>query len=140
MHVENVNSANAPPSATLQSKAFPMATGDGRTATTRIHSSKPSCRSSSGPNTIATVPHIVDKLRPRVPEGVEFQAYFNDLPSTDFNNLFRLLSNDSRAKTFYAAGAPGSFCGRIFPLSSVHVVHSARALHREYKEDQRGTR
>ncbi|CAM6110451.1 unnamed protein product [Calypogeia fissa] len=85
--------------------------------------------SSSGPNTIATVAHIVDKLRHRLPESVEFQGYFNDSPSNDFNNLFQLLSNDSRARTFYAAGAPGSFYGRIFPRSSIHVFHSASALH-----------
>lgn len=85
--------------------------------------------SSSGPNTIMIVAHIVDKLRHRLPKGAEFQAFFNDLPSNDFNNLFQLLSNDSRAKNFYAAGAPGSFLGRLFPQSSIQVFYSANSLH-----------
>ncbi|CAM6097284.1 unnamed protein product [Calypogeia fissa] len=152
MEVENPNSANAPPS------AFPMAKGDGEDSYSKnsqfqaFMSKVPTTAldevlekvtlpsgtgpvrvadmgSSSGPNTIATVAHIVDKLRHRLPESVEFQGYFNDTPSNDVNNLFQLLSNDSRAKTFYAAGAPGSFYGRIFPRSSIHVFHSAQAVH-----------
>ncbi|CAM6126263.1 unnamed protein product [Calypogeia fissa] len=85
--------------------------------------------SASGPNTIASIAHIVAKLRDRVPKDAEFQAYFNDVPSNDFNNLFQLLSSDSRARTFFSAGAPGSFFYRIFPKSSVHVFYSAFALH-----------
>ncbi|CAM6122693.1 unnamed protein product [Calypogeia fissa] len=152
MEVENPNSANAPPS------AFPMAKGDGEDSYSKnsqfqaFMSKVPTAAldealekvtlpsgtdpvrvadmgSSSGPNTIATVAHIVDKLRHRLPESVEFQGYFNDTPSNDFNNLFQLLTNDSRAKTFYAAGAPGSFYGRIFPRSSIHAFHSASAVH-----------
>ncbi|CAM6126261.1 unnamed protein product [Calypogeia fissa] len=83
---------------------------------------------SSGPNTIAVVDHIIAKLRTGVPKDTEFQAYFNDVPSNDFNNLFQLLSSDSRARNFYAAGAPGSFYGRVFPPSSIHVFHSGMAL------------
>ncbi|CAM6128052.1 unnamed protein product [Calypogeia fissa] len=85
---------------------------------------------SSGPNTIVDVARIVDKLRERLPaEDTEFQAYFNDLPSNDFNNLFQLLSNDSRAKDFHTAGVPGSFFGRLFPKASVHVFHAAVSGH-----------
>lgn len=85
--------------------------------------------SSSGPNTISTISHIVDKLRPRLPKDIEFQAYFNDLPSNDFNNLFQLLSNDSRTKNLFSAGVPGSFFDRLFPQSSVHIFYSAFSVH-----------
>lgn len=85
--------------------------------------------SSSGPNTIVNVAHIVDNLRRRLPADAEFQAYFNDMPSNDFNTLFQLLSNDVRAKNFYAAGVAWSFFGRLFPRSAVHVFHSANSLH-----------
>ncbi|CAM6090685.1 unnamed protein product [Calypogeia fissa] len=148
MEVENPNSANAPPMAkgdgddsyskNAQHQAFiskvPTAALDEALEKVTLPSGTgpvimADMGSSSGPNTIATVAHIVDKLRHRLPESVEFQGYFNDTPSNDFNNLFQLLSNDSRAKTFYAAGAPGSFFGRIFPRSSIHVFHSATAVH-----------
>ncbi|CAM6095649.1 unnamed protein product [Calypogeia fissa] len=88
------------------------------------------CSSSS--NSINNVGLIVDKLRQLHVTGqdVNFQAFFNDLPSNDFNNLFQLLGNDrSRAEKFFVAGVPGSFFGRLFPPSSVHVFHSSWSIH-----------
>lgn len=87
--------------------------------------------SSSGPNAITKVALIIDSLKPRfqtykrVPD---FQVFFNDLPSNDFNNLFQLWSSDERAKNIYCAGVPGSFYGRLFPDSSVHVFNSDNSL------------
>ncbi|CAM6083289.1 unnamed protein product [Calypogeia fissa] len=106
--------------AELEKVALPSGTGPVRVA---------DLGTSSGPNTIGTVSHIVEKLKYRVPKDAEFQAYFNDVPSNDFNNLFQLLCSDSRAKNFFAAGAPGSYLERRFPQSSIHVFHSAVALH-----------
>jgi hypothetical protein len=85
--------------------------------------------SSSGPNAIVSMAAIVDKLRLRVHSDASFQVYFNDLPSNDFNNLFKLLRSDKRADNFFAAGVPGSFFGRLFPPSSVHLVYSSICLH-----------
>ncbi|CAM6116309.1 unnamed protein product [Calypogeia fissa] len=159
MAVETSTRANGASSATSQNfPVFPMATGDGEYSYSKnsqfqaflnevprsaldellekmtLPSGTGPVRvadlgSSSGPNTISTVSHIVEKLKPRMPKDVEFQAYFNDVPSNDFNCLFQLLSSDSRAKNFYAVGAPGSYLERLFPRSSIHVFHSAVALH-----------
>ncbi|CAM6119652.1 unnamed protein product [Calypogeia fissa] len=85
--------------------------------------------SSSGPNAVNTVLLIVEKLRHRLPQNAEFQAFFNDLPSTDFNTLFQHICNDPRMKNVFASGVPGSFHGRLFPQSSVHVFHTASSLH-----------
>lgn len=81
----------------------------------------------------------------------EFQVYFNDLPSNDFNSLFGRLtpqftsgsisSNTTLTMTgtveggnqvsvpYFYAGVPGSFYRRLFPSDSLHFVHSSCALH-----------
>ncbi|KAI3940179.1 hypothetical protein MKW92_019676 [Papaver armeniacum] len=56
----------------------------------------------------------------------EFQVYFNDIASNDFNTLFRLIPLEKR---YFAAGVPGSFYGRLFPRASLHFVISSTALH-----------
>ncbi|KAI3845185.1 hypothetical protein MKX03_024843 [Papaver bracteatum] len=55
----------------------------------------------------------------------EFQVYFNDIASNDFNTLFRLIPLEKR---YLAAGVPGSFYGRLFPRGSLHFVNSSTAL------------
>ncbi|KAL0846227.1 hypothetical protein Bca101_019473 [Brassica carinata] len=89
-----------------------------------------------GDNTFSTVDTVVDVLRRKlaVIDGgtkPEFEVFFSDLPSNDFNTLFRSLEekvNGSRQKKYYAAGVPGSFYRRLFPKGELHVVVTMSAL------------
>ncbi|XP_026451830.1 probable S-adenosylmethionine-dependent methyltransferase At5g38780 [Papaver somniferum] len=56
----------------------------------------------------------------------EFQVYFNDISSNDFNTLFASIPLEKR---YFAAGVPGSFYGRLFPRASLHFVNPSTALH-----------
>lgn len=55
----------------------------------------------------------------------DFQVFFNDHISNDFNQLFSSLPPERR---YYATGLPGSFYNRLFPSSSLHFVHSSHAV------------
>ncbi|KAF8099513.1 hypothetical protein N665_0243s0075, partial [Sinapis alba] len=91
-----------------------------------------------GDNTFSTVDTVVDVLRRKVAviDGgtePEFEVFFSDLPSNDFNTLFRSLEekvNDGsrQRKKYYAAGVPGSFYRRLFPKGELHVVVTMSAL------------
>eukprot|EP00253_Pinus_taeda_P023841 PITA_23841 len=82
----------------------------------------------------------------------EFQLYFGDLPSNDFNTLLRTLPpflagdmtvGDAKAVTaaahgerkpparrfYFAAAVSGSHYGRLFPRQSLHFCHSSVSLH-----------
>jgi hypothetical protein len=81
----------------------------------------------------------------------EFQLYFGDLPSNDFNTLFRtlppLLAGDmtvgdvkaaaaaqdekkpSAKRSYFAAAVSGSHYGCLFPRQSLHFCHSSVSLH-----------
>ncbi|KAJ8498755.1 hypothetical protein OPV22_009307 [Ensete ventricosum] len=74
-------------------------------------------------------------------DSPEFQVFFSDLPSNDFNVLFQLLppqlSSSSleqcltaaeEQRSYYAAGVPGSFYGRLFPSRSINVFNSTFSL------------
>ncbi|XVF85591.1 hypothetical protein PTKIN_Ptkin17bG0129400 [Pterospermum kingtungense] len=87
---------------------------------------------SVGPNTFISMQNILDAvqhkyqsrgLASKIPE---FQLFFNDQASNDFNTLF---SSMPKERQYYAAGVPGSFHGRLFPQSSLHFVNSSFALH-----------
>lgn len=98
---------------------------------------------SSGPNTFLAVSNLVravenqrKKLGRR--QSPEFQIYLNDLPSNDFNTIFRSLpkhQDDFRREMKDGFGVPffnavaGSFYGRLFPTDSLHFVHSSFTLH-----------
>lgn len=90
----------------------------------------------TGYNTLATIDMVVESLRHRYIQECglepEFEAFFSDLPSNDFNSLFRSLPaamlSDGKTRRYFAAGVPGSFYGRLFPKRKLHVVVSLSAL------------
>ncbi|KAJ4707022.1 S-adenosylmethionine-dependent methyltransferase [Melia azedarach] len=87
---------------------------------------------SVGPNTFIAVQNMIDAVEQNYqaenqnPSTLEFQVLFNDHSNNDFNTLFKNLPPNRR---YYAAGVPGSFHGRLFPKSSLHIVHVSSALH-----------
>ncbi|KAI3793612.1 hypothetical protein L1987_36232 [Smallanthus sonchifolius] len=87
---------------------------------------------SIGPNTFTAVQNIINSVQLKFQATLkttstpEFQVFFNDHTSNDFNTLFKTLHS---YKHYYAAGVPGSFYDRLFPRSSLHVVYSSFALH-----------
>jgi hypothetical protein len=90
---------------------------------------------SVGPNTFIVVGNIIDSVKlkyqsfgPNNQGALEFQVFFNDHPSNDFNVLFKSLPS-SADRQYFAAGVPGLFQGRLFPKASLHFVHSSYALH-----------
>ncbi|KFK29160.1 hypothetical protein AALP_AA7G096900 [Arabis alpina] len=87
-----------------------------------------------GDNTLSTVDTVVEVLRGKLdvndggaePE-MELEVFFSDLPSNDFNTLFRSLDKKLNGK-YFAAGVPGSFYTRLFPKGELHVVVTMSAL------------
>lgn len=99
---------------------------------------------SSGPNALFAAENIIKSLKARyVSAGItvpQCQVFFNDLPASDFNSLFRILPSFSvntdhqneegvAGRSYFAAGVPGSFYGRLFPDKALHFVHSSFGLH-----------
>lgn len=91
----------------------------------------------TGTNTVADVDFVVKTLTNLCENGhhsngrssmLEFQAYFSDLPSNDFNGLFNLLDRPGHSP-YFVAGVPGSFYNVLFPRSTIHVCFSVMALH-----------
>ncbi|CAI9769174.1 unnamed protein product [Fraxinus pennsylvanica] len=84
---------------------------------------------SSGPNTFNAMQIIVESIKKKIEtvshQMPEFQVFFNDRTSNDFNILFALLPSE---RQYYAAGVPGSFHGRVFPKDSLHFAYSSCAL------------
>ncbi|XP_019166101.1 PREDICTED: salicylate carboxymethyltransferase-like [Ipomoea nil] len=94
---------------------------------------------SSGPNTLLAVSNLVkavDNHRKKLRRlhSPEFQIYLNDLPTNDFNTIFRSLPDfrtemgDGFGLCFFN-GVPGSFYDRLFPADSLHFVHASYSLH-----------
>lgn len=97
---------------------------------------------SYGPTVFMVISEIMDaicdicnQLNRRQPELVFF---LNDLPSNDFNAIFKSLAGyemkvqeekGNKHPPYYIFGAPGSFYGRLFPSRSVHFMHSSYSLH-----------
>ncbi|EEF36428.1 loganic acid O-methyltransferase [Ricinus communis] len=85
-----------------------------------------------GPNTFTCMQNIVnvvkEKYRSQCPTSEilpDFQVFFNDKTSNDFNTLFTSLPLE---REYFAAGVPGSFYQRLFPESSLHVVQCHYAI------------
>ncbi|KAG9449037.1 hypothetical protein H6P81_009002 [Aristolochia fimbriata] len=74
---------------------------------------------SVGPNTFLLVGATIEAVKLKY-QYCEFQAFFNDVASNDFNTLLRSHSWDD--PDYFAAVVPGSFHGRLFPRVSLHFV------------------
>ncbi|KAG8367056.1 hypothetical protein BUALT_Bualt16G0032700 [Buddleja alternifolia] len=87
---------------------------------------------SSGPNTFFSMQNIIEAVESKYlsqelnPKTLRFQVFFNDQTNNDFNTLFGSLPPN---RQYFVAGVPGSFHGRLFPSSSIHVAYSSYALH-----------
>ncbi|KAI3455093.1 hypothetical protein Pfo_011756, partial [Paulownia fortunei] len=86
---------------------------------------------SVGPNTFFTVQNLIEAVENKCSlqgldsKNMEFQVFFNDHTANDFNTLLASLPPD---RQYHAAGAPGSFHGRLFPRASISLAHSSYAL------------
>lgn len=98
---------------------------------------------SSGPNTFFVTSELIKAVEKLCGElnlqSPEYHILLNDLPSNDFNSIFKSLksfkdklSNEmvtDGVGASYFTGVPGSFYGRLFPSKSLHFVHSSYSLH-----------
>ena len=86
---------------------------------------------SVGPNTFTAMQNIIDVVQQKYESQdlathmPEFQVFFNDHSSNDFNTLFTSLPPE---RPYFATRVPGSFYGWLFPESCLHFVHSSYAL------------
>eukprot|EP01018_Ginkgo_biloba_P003405 Gb_41559 [translate_table: standard] len=109
----------------------------------------------TGVNTLLAADTIVTSLqqiciRHSIGDVPEFQVFFTDLPSNDFNSLVRMLPPHQlpgvtapsqqdyihqtaaprpASRSYFEAAVPGSFYRRLFPRQSLHFVHSSVSLH-----------
>ncbi|XP_042486381.1 probable caffeine synthase MTL2, partial [Macadamia integrifolia] len=97
---------------------------------------------SSGPNTLLVISEIIEaideichQLNCNTPE---FQVFLNDLPSNDFNTIFKSLPvfyeqlKKEKGEKFgpcSITGLPGSFYERLFPSNTIDFIHSSYSLH-----------
>ncbi|XP_024019340.1 probable S-adenosylmethionine-dependent methyltransferase At5g37970 [Morus notabilis] len=90
---------------------------------------------SVGPNTFISMQNILEAVQQKYQSQLgdqyphkfpDFQIFFNDHVSNDFNTLFSSLPPE---RQYFAVGVPGSFHGRLFPNSSLHFVQSSYAVH-----------
>lgn len=88
----------------------------------------------TGPNTLITMQNVLEAIKlkyylqyPNSHQSTpEFQVFFNDRTSNDFNTLFTSIPVN---RQYFSAGVPGSFHDRLFPKSSLHFVYTSYALH-----------
>lgn len=99
---------------------------------------------SSGPNTLTIIKDIVEAVEGSSHKILhpppEFRVYLNDLPTNDFNSIFKALpefyrklrqekSGGSCIPSIFIGGYAGSFYGRLFPNNCLHFVYSSYSLH-----------
>ena len=105
---------------------------------------------SSGQNTLSTIKTLVDAVGETCQKLLlypppEFRIYLNDLPTNDFNAIFKSLpdfykelkehrnygiaSSINCSPAIYIAGYPGTFYGRLFPDNCLHFIYSSYSLH-----------
>ncbi|XP_019454198.1 PREDICTED: 7-methylxanthosine synthase 1-like isoform X2 [Lupinus angustifolius] len=96
----------------------------------------------SGPNALMMVNDIINIVEStsfnfnRKPPS--FQFYMNDLPSNDFNTIFKSLAQfyetleEKKGPRFgpcFINATPGTFYKRLFPDNSIHFFHSTYSVH-----------
>ncbi|KAI3712875.1 hypothetical protein L1987_71443 [Smallanthus sonchifolius] len=102
---------------------------------------------SSGQNTLSTIREMVEAIDKTTYKfsnitPPEYRVYLNDLPTNDFNAVFKILPdfykelNTERhlwsqklKSSIYIAGYPGTFYGRLFPDKCLHFIYSSYSLH-----------
>ncbi|KAK6921659.1 SAM dependent carboxyl methyltransferase [Dillenia turbinata] len=86
---------------------------------------------STGPNTFHAVQIILEAIQQKLQSETinsqepEYQVFFNDLVTNDFNTLFASLPPK---RQYHAAAVPGSFHNVVLPKSSIHFAYSAFSL------------
>ncbi|KAJ0683487.1 putative methyltransferase [Helianthus annuus] len=96
---------------------------------------------SCGQNTLSTIREmveVIDKTTSNIPPP-EYRIYLNDLPTNDFNAVFKILPDfykqlnmdrcQKHESSVFIAGYPGSFYGRLFPDKCLHFIYSSYSLH-----------
>ncbi|KAL3568370.1 hypothetical protein D5086_031021 [Populus alba] len=87
---------------------------------------------SAGPNTFLAMEKIIEAVEQKYhaqfqnSPPLELQVFFNDVTTNDFNTLFKTLPLYQK---YFAAGVPGTFYGRLFPKSTLHLACSSYSLH-----------
>ncbi|KAE8664250.1 homeobox-leucine zipper protein HAT5-like [Hibiscus syriacus] len=97
---------------------------------------------SSGPNSLSIIKDMVlavegtsHKIFHPMPE---FRVYLNDLPTNDFNSVFKSLPDfyrdlkkykNQEGPAIFIGAYPGSFYGRLFPCNCLHFIYSSYSLH-----------
>ncbi|KAE8010525.1 hypothetical protein FH972_006892 [Carpinus fangiana] len=97
---------------------------------------------SSGPNSLTTIKDIVDAVEKSslniLHPPPELRVYLNDLPTNDFNSIFKALPEFYRelrkeknggCPSIFIGGYAGSFYGRLLPNNCLHFVYSSYSLH-----------
>lgn len=83
----------------------------------------------TGSNTLHSMDFVVNTVKNYCHGSAmpQVQAFFCDLPSNDFNDLFNLLNMS--APPYLVAGVAGSFYNLLFPRSTIHICFSLMSLH-----------